>query len=65
MERAFVKLIYSTSPRDLQDKINEYLGLLAKSDAAYISLDIIKDGAKSLDGYIAIIKYISQKEVKE
>lgn len=65
MERVFVKLIYGITPESLQDRINEYLGALINQDLTYWSADIIKDGEKSGSGYLAIIKYYSEKEVKE
>lgn len=65
MERVFVKLIYGFTPEPLQDRINKYLGVLINRDATYLSADIIKDWEKSGSGYLAIIKYISEKEVKE
>lgn len=65
MERVFVKIMYDGLIYALQDKINKYLGKLADSDALYVSVDVIKDGAGNTDGYLAIIKYYSEKEVKE
>lgn len=66
IKRPFVKIMYAHNMCDLEDRINDFIDKIVKTDNGTLdSVDITKDGSSAADGFIASIRYTAVEKVRE